>query len=330
MTNICIIGAGAWGSALACVATRAGHKVAIWGRSESVISEINTLHTNTKYLDELELEPSIQAIMDLGEAVSGSDVVLFSIPTQSLAGKLDKISRYIGNAMLVTCCKGIDRKSGKLPAELVMDAFPDNAVGVLSGPSFATDVVANLPTAVTVASQSESSADILAGMLSTDTFRCYASTDIKGVELGGALKNVLALAVGAARGMGLGASAEAALMARGFAELRRLATTLGAEPETLSGLSGFGDLVLTCSSPQSRNFSYGMAMGKGESLEGLKLAEGAYTAGVALKIADENKIDVPIIAAIVNVLENKSTVREAVHALLTRPLKRESYSNDPR
>ena len=324
MTKVCVIGSGAWGSALACVAARAGHETVIWGRSGAVVDEINTSHTNTRYLDDLTLESSLVATTDISKAVSGSDLVLLSIPTQTLSSRLDEIAQHAGDAILVTCCKGIDKETGKLPAELVSEAFPDNSIGVLSGPSFASDVVSNLPTAVTVASASEGTADILAGHLSTDAFRCYASTDIKGVELGGALKNVLALAVGAARGMELGASAEAALMARGFAELRRLANALGAKRETLVGLSGFGDLVLTCSSPQSRNFSYGMAMGRGESLEGLKLAEGAHTAGVALKIAEENEIDVPIIGAIVNVLEKKTTAREAVHALLTRPLKREA------
>jgi len=323
MTKVCVIGSGSWGSALACVAARAGHDTIIWGRSEATVDEINASHTNIKYLDALKLEQSITATTDIAKAVSGSDLVLLSIPTQTLSSLLDEIAQHVGKAMLVTCCKGIDQQSGKMPAELVSETFPNNSIGVLSGPSFASDVVSNLPTAVTVASVNEETADSLAGLLSTDTFRCYASIDIKGVELGGALKNVLALAVGAARGMNLGASAEAALMARGFAELRRLATALGAAPETLVGLSGFGDLVLTCSSPQSRNFSYGMAMGKGESLEGLKLAEGAHTAGIALKIAEEHEIDVPIISAIVNVLEKKTTAREAVHALLTRPLKRE-------
>lgn len=324
MTKVCVIGAGAWGSALACVAARARHETIIWGRSEATVDEINTSNTNTHYLDALKLEQSIIATTDISKAVSGSDLVLLSIPTQTLSSRLDEIAQHVGDAILVTCCKGIDKQTGKLPTELVSNAFSNNSIGVLSGPSFATDVVSNLPTAVTVASASEGAADILAGFLSTDTFRCYASADIKGVELGGALKNVLALAVGAARGMKLGASAEAALMARGFAELQRLAITLGAKPETLVGLSGFGDLVLTCSSSQSRNFSYGMAMGEGKSLDGLKLAEGAHTAGVALKIADENKIDVPIIGAIVNVLEKKTTAREAVHSLLTRPLKREA------
>lgn len=324
MTKVCVIGAGAWGSALACVSARAGHETMIWGRSEDVVSEINLSHTNRKYLDDLVLENSILATNTIKDALADSDIVLLSIPTQMLSSRLEEIGQFAGSAILVTCCKGIDKKTGKLPAELVSEAFPDNPAGVLSGPSFATDVVAGLPTAVTLASESEGVSDILAGQLSTDTFRCYAATDMKGVELGGALKNVLALAVGAARGMGLGASAEAALMARGFSELRRLATELGAKPETLSGLSGFGDLVLTCSSPQSRNLSYGMAMGRGESLEGLKLAEGAHTASVALKIADEKNIDVPIIGAIVNVLEKRTTAKEAVHALLTRPLKRES------
>jgi glycerol-3-phosphate dehydrogenase (NAD(P)+) len=324
MTKVSIIGSGAWGSALACVSARAGHETIIWGRSEDAVFEINTSHTNRKYLDDLVLENSILATVDIREAVECSDMVLLSIPTQMLSSRLDEISKHVGEAILVTCCKGIDRQTGKLPAELVSETFPSNSIGALSGPSFATDVVAGLPTAVTVASEREGVSDILAGQLSTDTFRCYSTTDVNGVELGGALKNVLALAVGAARGMGLGASAEAALMARGFSELRRLATGLGAKTETLSGLSGFGDLVLTCSSPQSRNFSYGMAMGRGESLEGLKLAEGAHTASVALKIADEKNIDVPIIGAIVNVLEKKATAKEAVHSLLSRPLKRES------
>lgn len=328
MTKVCVIGAGAWGSALACVAARAGHETSIWGRDENIISEINETHRNTTYLEDIELARAINATTDMREAIASSDIILLSIPTQTLAGRLEEmeslVSAHSPEAMLVTCCKGIDRATGMLPAELLAQVFANNRIGVLSGPSFAVDVVANLPTAVTVASQNAQDADYLAEMLSTDLFRCYAATDIKGVELGGALKNVLALAVGAARGMGLGASAEAALMARGFAELRRLATALGSQAETLSGLSGFGDLVLTCSSPQSRNFSYGMAMGRNESLDRLKLAEGAHTAGVALKIADEQKIDVPIISAIVNVLEKKTTAREAVHALLTRPLKREA------
>jgi len=322
--KIAIIGAGAWGSALACVAARAGNETIIWGRSTSTIREINTNHTNEQYLGNLKLGENIQATIDLELALEGAQVILFSLPTQQLTSKLFAIKEYIGNAILLTTCKGIDQTSGKLPAEIIQNAFPQNNVAALSGPSFATDVVQGLPTAVTIASEHSSLSDGLAQALSAGTFRCYAATDIRGVELGGALKNVLALAVGTARGLGLGASAEAALMARGFAELRRLATALGAQAETLNGLSGFGDLVLTCSSPQSRNFAYGLAMGKGDALDNMKLAEGAHTASIALKIAKQNNIDTPIIEAVVNVLEKNTTPSEAVMQLLARPIKRET------
>lgn len=322
--KVTVIGAGAWGSALACVAARAGNETIIWGRSTSTIREINTNHTNEQYLPGLKIEESITATIDLEVALEGSQLVLLSLPTQQLSSKLFALKEHVGSAILVTTCKGIDQKSGKLPAEIIREAFPNNHVAALSGPSFASDVVRGLPTAVTIACSSAELGDGLSKVLSTNTFRCYAATDIQGVELGGALKNVLAVAVGIARGLGLGASAEAALMARGFAELRRLAIALGAQAETLSGLSGFGDLVLTCSSTQSRNFSYGHALGKGENLEGLKLAEGAHTASIALKIAETNKIDTPIIREVVNVLEKKSTPSEAVMKLLSRPLKRET------
>ena len=322
--SISVIGGGAWGSALACVAARASGSSVIWARSANTVSKINESRSNPKYLDDLVLDENISATTDLATAASDKEIVLLCVPTQTLSSLLERLVPIIGDSTLVTCSKGIDRELGLLPAELVAHAFPNNAICALSGPSFATDVVSNLPTAVTVASQDIDVADYLAGTLSNDTFRCYASTDLKGVELGGALKNVLALAVGAARGMGLGASAEAALIARGFAELSRLAKALGAKPETLVGLSGLGDLVLTCSSVQSRNFTYGMAMGKGESLEGLKLAEGAHTAEIALNIAAREEIETPIISAIVDVLKGHQTARQAVNALLTRPLKREN------
>ncbi len=322
--NVTVLGSGSWGCALACVAARAGHGVKIWGRSAETVSEINNNHTNLKYLDHLKIEPSIIASADLTECLNAAEIVVLSLPTQSLASALPEIKTVIDQPTLITTCKGIDRKTGKLPHELVHATMPGIRVASLSGPSFATDVVSGLPTAVTIASRESETSDTMAQAFSTSTFRCYASSDPKGVELGGALKNVLALAVGAARGMKLGASAEAALIARGFAEVSRLATKLGAKPETLTGLSGLGDLVLTCSSPQSRNFSYGIAMGRNEPLEGLKLAEGAFTASVALSLASKVGVDVPITEAIVNVLEKKKTAQEAVAELLTRPLKRES------
>lgn len=323
MAKVAVIGSGAWGSALACVSVRAGHDCWIWGRSSEVVDSINQSHTNPRYLDDLHLEADLKASTDLAETLNHASLALLAIPAQTLSQVLSTLADISPSLILVTACKGIDRALGLLPTQLVTQALPNNPVAALSGPSFAVDVVRGLPTAVTIGSATLSEADAISRTLSSELFRCYSSDDLLGVELGGALKNVLALAVGAARGMGLGASAEAALIARGFAEITRIATRLGARPETLAGLSGLGDLSLTCSSTQSRNFTYGMAMARGEDLTRLKLAEGVHTAAIALKIAQQHEIDAPITQAIVQVLERKLTAREAMHQLLTRPLKRE-------
>jgi glycerol-3-phosphate dehydrogenase (NAD(P)+) len=226
--------------------------------------------------------------------------------------------------VIVSTAKGIDAGTGRLPGQLLAEALPGLDVAALSGPSFAIDVARGLPTAVTIAAGRIETAAELSRQLSAGTFRCYASDDLAGVELGGALKNVLALAVGAARGMKLGASAEAALIARGFAEMSRLAIALGARPQTLTGLSGLGDLVLTCSQAQSRNLSYGVALGAGENLEGRPLAEGVFTARIAAEIAASNGVAAPIIATVADVLDRSLTPREAVIRLLERPLKSET------
>lgn len=322
--KVTVVGGGAWGSALGCVSARAGHETVLWCRKSEHAAEIDQRSTNKTYLGDLKLEPSLSATDDMEAALFGAELVLFAVPAQSLGSVLKQCHGLSGSAFLVTTCKGIDRETGKLPAEIIREAFSASALCALSGPSFAVDVVAKLPTAVTIASEDIGHADKVAELLSGGSFRCYSNEDLQGVELGGALKNVLALAVGAARGMGLGASAEAALIARGFAEITRLAVAMGARAETLMGLSGLGDMTLTCSSTQSRNFSYGMAMGRGESLEGLRLAEGAFTASAALRLAKELDVDVPITKAVVSVLEKQVTAREAVSQLLTRPLKRET------
>lgn len=319
-----VIGGGAWGSALACVAARAGHETALWCRSAAQATEITEHHTNSAYLEELLLDPRVSASDDLAATLQGSNLLLLAVPAQSLRSVLESLSPVDEKTTLVTTCKGIDRETAKLPSDMVASAFGTHAIATLSGPSFATDVVRGLPTAVTVASRSIDVAEQVSSIMSTSEFRCYANDDIIGVELGGSLKNVLALAVGAARGMRLGASAEAALIARGFAEISRLATKFGAKPSTLMGLSGLGDIVLTCSTPQSRNFAYGAALGEGKDLAGMKLAEGAFTASVALQLAKEQGVEVPITSAIVDVLEKRLTAREAVEKLLTRPLRRES------
>ena len=324
MGKACVIGAGAYGCALACVAARAGFETVVWGRSATTVAEINQSHTNNVYLNGLELEPAIIATSEVAEALAETDLVILSVPTQSLSDLLPELkSHFQGDVPLVSSSKGIDRKTGKLPNELIKAQFPNAKIGVLSGPSFASDVVRNLPTAVSIAADEIAQANQLASMLSSSTFRCYANDDPRGVELGGALKNVLAVAVGITRGMGLGASAEAALITRGFTEMRRLAEALGAKRDTLLGLSGFGDFVLTCSSEQSRNFTYGIALGRGADLTDMKLAEGVFTAGIASELAEQSNVDVPIIDAVVGVLEKRVTAQEAVESLLMRPLKQE-------
>jgi glycerol-3-phosphate dehydrogenase (NAD(P)+) len=250
--------------------------------------------------------------------------VLAVTPAQAMRGLLEGLaSRLDAKIPLVLCAKGIERDTGKLLSQLAGELLPDTPVAALSGPSFATDVAAGLPTAVTVAAADEAQAAELAGLLSSPAFRCYSSADLIGVEVGGALKNVLAIAAGAVAGAGLGASAQAALVTRGFVELRRVGAAFGAEPETLMGLSGLGDLILTCGSAQSRNFSYGMALGRGDSLEGRPLAEGVATSGVAARIARERGIEAPIIAAVEALLAARITISDAVAALMARPLKSE-------
>ena len=324
MSRIAVVGTGAWGTALAALYARSGEEIAFLGRDEGSAAAINQRHENPRYLPGIGLPPSIRATLDPAEALAGADLVLLVIPAQSLAAVAKTLRPHLGaDATLVLCAKGIERETGQFPSDLVAEALPDHALAVLSGPSFASDVASGLPTAVTVAAGDPALADDLARRLSTETFRCYASDDVRGVEAGGALKNVLALAAGIVAGRGLGASAGAALVTRGLNELRRLGEALGGRPETLMGLSGLGDLVLTCSSPQSRNFAYGAALGRGEDLSGLKLAEGVFTAEIAARLAAERGIDAPIVATVSRVLSAKLGVEEAVQLLLQRPLKRE-------
>jgi glycerol-3-phosphate dehydrogenase (NAD(P)+) len=325
MSRIAILGGGAWGTALALTAARAGHDARIWARDGNTVEAVNTRSENPAFLPGVKFDTKITAGADAETVMRGASLILAVVPAQSLRLALEQLSASIpANVPLVLCAKGIERASGKLLSQVTAELLPDNQIAVLSGPSFALDVARGLPTAVTVAAEDEALASAVAASLSSAAFRCYTTTDVAGVEAGGALKNVLAIAVGAARGRGLGASAEAALITRGFIELRRLAESFGARPETPLGLSGLGDLILTCSSPQSRNFSYGLALGRGESLEGRPLAEGVATAFIAAKIAHERSIDAPITIAAAAILEGKATVGEAVASLLMRPLKSET------
>lgn len=323
--KVAVLGGGAWGTALAGVAARAGNEVTLWARDEATVRELNDEHTNGRYLPGIRLTDPFAATGDIVEAVAGADIVLVATPAQTVAALAEGLSGILRAGTVVTCCaKGIDRKTARLPGETLADALPGCPVSALSGPSFAADVARGLPTAVTVASRHMEMSTWLARRLSSPAFRCYASDDLIGVELGGALKNVLAIAVGATRGLALGASAEAALVARGFAELSRLARALGARPETLVGLSGLGDLVLTCSGPQSRNFAYGIALGRGDPLDGLPLAEGIFTASIAARLAADRGVEAPVISTVADVLDRRITAREAVALLLDRPLKHET------
>ena len=320
---IAVIGAGAWGTALAQAWAGNGALVTLIARTDDAADALRTTR-ESPYLPGIPITPGL-AIRTEHASLGEAEIVALAVPAQTLASVLEQVAPHLrSETTLVLCCKGIDRATGKTMAQTAAAILPDHPVTVLSGPSFAHDVARGRPTAVTLAAHDLATAREIAALLSTPTLRLYASDDVSGVEAGGALKNVLALAVGITRGLDLGASAEAALIARGFAEMTRLAEAMGAQPQTLAGLSGLGDLVLTCSSPQSRNFAYGMAIGGGESLEDRPLAEGVHTARAVTGIASPANIDIPIMATVTQVLDANLSPREAVTALLSRPLKAES------
>ena len=323
--RIAVLGAGAWGTALAASFHRAGRDCMLWGRDSATIAAINGQHQNPRYLDEIALPDDLAATTDLDAALKSAGVVVLAVPAQTLrtflAGMLD---RAAPDAVFISVAKGIDRETGQTMSEIIDEIAGRDRSAVLSGPSFAADVAAGLPTAVTVAAHDIETAKTLAGLLSSRTLRCYASDDPTGVELGGALKNVLAIAAGIVHGRNLGVSAIAALTTRGFAELQRVAAALGSRPETLAGLSGLGDLILTCGSEKSRNFTYGAALGRGSDLTGLKLAEGVHTAAVAARLAREHGIDAPIIFAVDAILAGRITIDQAMESLMSRPLKTET------
>ncbi|RLP26073.1 NAD(P)H-dependent glycerol-3-phosphate dehydrogenase [Mesorhizobium sp. YM1C-6-2] len=321
---VAVLGGGAWGTALAMQMRRAGHDVRLWMRDAEMAAAIRR-GENPRYLPDVAIDVGIEATTDHAEALDGAACVLAVTPAQVLRDVLAGVGGAVPPGVpLVLCAKGIEHETGLLLSQIAGDLLPGNPVAALSGPSFAADLARELPTAVVIAAQEAELAASLAQSFSTERFRCYSTGDLVGVEIGGALKNVFAIAAGAVTGAGLGASAQAAMVTRGFVELRRIAQAFGAEPETVMGLSGLGDLLLTCSSAQSRNFAYGLALGRGESLTGRPLAEGVATAGIAAKIARERDIDAPIISAVAAILAGRITINEAVSALMTRPLRAEA------
>jgi glycerol-3-phosphate dehydrogenase (NAD(P)+) len=324
--RIAILGAGAWGTALANAIAAAGRTVTLYARDPGVAAEIAKGRTNAARLPGIAVAPEIAATNSLGEAAE-ADVLLLAVPTSALRGLANSIASMIRPATpLIACAKGIEHGSKKFVTEILAEAAPLAPSAVLSGPSFAADVGRGLPTAVTLGARDEDLASDLAVALSSPAFRLYHSSDVRGIEIGGAAKNVLAIAAGIVVGRGLGASAQAALTTRGFAELSRFGKAFGARPETLMGLSGLGDLVLTCSSPQSRNYAFGLAVGRGRSpaeLRGGPLAEGVLTAPVLVEIARKKGIEMPIAQAVGGILSGRINVEEAISSLLSRPLKAE-------
>ena len=322
--KIAIIGGGAFGTALACVSVRAGHDTLIFLRDNDVAHSINIQHQNPVRLPGIELPDKVRATTNLDD-LRDRQIVLFVVPAQLTRTAANQIAPVLKQArQIIACAKGLEQKTGLYQHQVLGEFFNNQAVSALSGPSFATDIARELPTALTIASCNIMNADAIAQTFSTPSFRLYSSNDLIGVETGGALKNVLAISVGIVRGMRLGASAEAALIARGFAELQRLGHAMGADRETLFGLSGLGDLVLTCSSPKSRNFAYGMAIGQNEGVYNLPLAEGVHTAKTAAKLARKFGVDTPVISTVANILDKKITPHEAVDLLLSRPLRSET------
>jgi glycerol-3-phosphate dehydrogenase (NAD(P)+) len=326
--SVGIIGGGAWGTALAQSLRRAGRDVLLWAREAEVVEDINGRHANDTFLPGVALDPAIRATAKLSD-LAPSDALLLVAPAQHVRAVCQQLTPHLRKDQpIVLCAKGIEQTSGRLMGEVLDETVQDAPRAVLSGPSFATDVARGLPTALTIASASESMGRLLAERLGNRSVRLYWTNDLIGVELGGALKNVLAIAAGIVDGKGLGASANAALVTRGFSELRRFGEALGARPETLTGLSGLGDLILTCGSPQSRNMSLGRALGQGQSLaEALggrvAVTEGVYTAVAVRRIAAEKGIEMPICSAVCDIIEGRITVTDAIGGLMQRPLKQE-------
>ena len=325
MKRIGVIGAGAWGTALANAAAKAGCEVVLHGRDRALIAAIEKARGNEKYLPGIRLDDKVTVTTDLARA-SNTDAVLLVTPTQSLRETATLLAPLVrADTPIIACSKGIEIGSKKFVTEVIAEVLPKTRPAILSGPGFAADVAAGLPTAVTLAAENEALASELADALSSQTFRLYHTSDVRGVEIGGAAKNVLAIAAGIVAGRKLGASAQAALTTRGFAELMRFARAYDAKPETLTGLSGLGDLILTCSSAQSRNYGFGVSLGGSSSVDvrGKKLTEGVYTAPVLVEAARAKNVEMPIAEAVAAVLAGKVGIDAAIAGLLSRPLRQE-------
>ena len=327
ITQIGVLGGGAWGTALAVTALEAGRKTKLWAREAEVTDTLSAGQGNPVFLPGLDL-PVIDASTDMAR-LSGSDAILAVVPAQFARATFEQLRPHLKpGTPVMLCAKGIEQSTLSLMTDVLREALPEAIPAVLSGPSFAVDVARHLPTAVTLACEDEALGAALMQAIGRPTFRPYWSSDLIGAEIGGAVKNVLAIACGIVEGLGLGKSAHAALIARGFAEMTRLGVAMGARPETFAGLCGLGDLVLTCSSTQSRNMSFGKALGEGGSAQDILAQRKAVTEGVAtapamVKLAAREGVEMPICAAVDAILSGQASVSEAMAALLARPFKGE-------
>ncbi len=327
--RIGIVGAGAFGTALAIIAARSGRAALIHGRDAARIAEINVRRTNAQYLPGVRLPDAVTASSD-PSALASCEIVAIAVPAQSTRKVAKALAASLSlGAHILACAKGIEQKTGASQAAILTEVLPHRRIAVLSGPGFAADIANGLPTAVTIAASAAEAAHYVANRLATPDFRPYASTDVAGVGLGGALKNVIAIACGIVAGRRLGESARAALITRGLAEMMRLADAFGAQRQTLMGLSGLGDLVLTAMSQQSRNTRFGVELGQGNTVgellgAGMPLAEGAHTAGIAAGLAMRHGVEMPIVSAVAAIIAGTLSVDEAIAGLVTRPLKSEN------
>ena len=328
MTRVAVLGGGSWGTALAQAVSQGDHEVVLWARDPGLVEAINTSHENPRYLPGAPLDPGIRATGDLAEAARG-ELLLLVVPAQHLRALGQRLAEVLpGPRPLVICCKGIERGSGALMSEVLAEVLPGPPLAVLSGPTFAAEVVRGLPCAVTLACGEESTGAVLLDALGSRHFRPYLSDDVIGVEVGGAVKNVIAIACGIVMGRGLGENARAALITRGLAEVVRLSRAKGGRPETAMGLSGLGDLTLTCCGPQSRNYSLGVALGEGRALadvlaERHTVAEGVFTAEAVLALAARLDVEMPICDAVHAVLHRGGDLGETIAGLLARPFRSE-------
>ncbi len=329
MQRIGIIGGGGWGTALAAAACRAGREVVIWAREPEVVEAINGGHQNGRFLPGVALVPAIVATAEMAAAAGDADAVLLAPPAQHLRAVAEALApRLAAGTPVIICAKGIEQESLALMSEVAAETLPETPVAVLSGPTFARDVALGLPAAVTLAAAEPGLGERLAAALGGARFRPYLSTDVVGAQIGGAVKNVLAIACGVVIGRGLGENARAALITRGLAEMMRLGAAKGARAETLMGLSGLGDLTLTCTGEQSRNMTLGLALGRGEALADVLAARRSVTEGVTTSVsvaalAGELGVDMPISAAVNAILHRGAGIDAEIEKLMARPFKAE-------